>query len=119
MAWTMRAVPTSNDVAAYLGLDPIADPDDSSLALIVGRLPVVLTLAASYTRGVGFSEDGTQCAPDLWATVVAATARLASAEVPGERRAEVGSTSWYNDGTAESWVLRETLALRNYRRLSA
>ena len=107
----MVPLPTATDVNAYLG----GAPEEADL--VSAHLASVTALARSYTRGVGFSEDGAGCEPDLAAVIVSATARSVNNPTKTTRM-ELAS---YSEVPApfNGWTLIELAALHTYRRRAA
>ena len=100
------AAPTTNDLATYVGQ---AVNEDQAEAVIA----VVSALAASYTRGAGFT-DGVP-ADDLWAVILSASARrLADTSgIVGEERMGPFAVSYQpNSG---GWSTSELVTLNRYR----
>src|SRR4051794_23074549 len=97
--------PTVADLAAFLG-----QPDTEGLA---PHLATASAYVRSYTRGVGFDDDG-QCAEDLARVIVAAAAR-SYANPTHVIREEAGS--WNAVPTQFSgFTLAEQAVLHTYRR---
>jgi len=104
----MEAVSGQN-VANFLG-----QGDDSGLVELADRhVVIVAALASSYTRGVGFDDEG-EPAEDLAAVITTATARLTRKpdQVPNE---EVGPFK-VGGASFTGWSLPELVVLNRYRR---
>lgn len=104
----MEAV-SGQDVADFLG-----QGSDTGLVEVAERhVAIVAALASSYTRGVGFDEEG-EPAEDLAAVITTATARLANKpdQVPNE---EVGPFK-VSAASFTGWSLPELVVLNRYRK---
>ncbi|MCB0995554.1 MAG: hypothetical protein KDB21_10710 [Acidimicrobiales bacterium] len=102
---------TAADVVAALG----RTGDAGALAQAEGLLPLVVALARSYTRGVGF-EDEPDLPDDLAAVIVLACCRL----VPNAAQLEREATESYQaSGAFIGWTLAELVVLNGYRRRTA
>ena len=93
------------------------DPTDTALVALADRhLAAVTALAKSYTRGRGFTEDGTP-AEDVAAVLFMATARLLDNPEQNQREAyadyQVTSTPFVG------WSLVELAVLNRYRKRTA
>ncbi len=103
--------PDGQDVADFLGMGD----DDTLVALAGQHAGIVLAMARSYTRGVGFDTDDDGLAGDLAAVITTATARLLAN--PEQTRYGVGSAQVYSGFTG--WSLPELFVLNGYRRRAA
>ena len=94
-----------------------ADPDDVT-ALQEGDVetvvPIVTTLAKSYTRGNGFT--GNEPVTDIAAAIVTASARLAAnGEQLARKRVDDVEYEYSTLASSFSWSLAEQMVLNRYR----
>jgi hypothetical protein len=108
----LQALPTGTDVARFLGRAEEA----RLVAMAADHVKVVAAFARGYTRGRGFDVDGAECAPDLAAVIIAATARLVTNPSQVERENVDG---YETVGSFAGWTLPEVFVLHQYRRRTA
>lgn len=104
------------DVATFLG-----QGDDTALvALAREHLRAMSALARGWTRGAGFASTApggyAECADDLAAVIVAATARLVSNPAQFKREEVDG---YAVTGGFDGFTLAEQMILNRYRRRAA
>lgn len=80
------------------------------------HVPLVMAFARAYTRGRGFSADGTTVEDDLAAVVISATARLTTNPAQLERE---HAGEYIAVGSFAGWTLPELAVLHRYRRRTA
>lgn len=106
-------MPTSADVAAFLGFAGDADV----VALADSHLPVVSLFVNAYTRGVGFDPISGDPTPELDAVILTATARMVSN--PENLAREEISGRYTRVPAVAGWTLPELAVLHRYRRRTA
>lgn len=98
--------PIGDDVASFLGLD-----DDPAVVALAGEhAPIIRAMAMAYTRGNGF--QGTEVQEDIYAVLVAATARL----VANPEQLHYAAGSARISGAFNGWTLPEQFVLNRYRK---
>ncbi|MDN5550872.1 MAG: hypothetical protein L0G54_09175 [Brevibacterium sp.] len=109
----MTPQPTGTQVSMLLG----KGEDTTTVALAEAYVPIIWELARDYTRGVGFSQDGTEAEPVIVSVVKLATARIASNPTQ-VKRYQIGEYQ-ETPSTFDGFTLAEQTALNTYRRRSA
>lgn len=103
-------------VASFLGREGDQQVED----LAATHLPIVLAFANAYTRGKGFTDDGSgDVQPDsdeLAAVIVSACARQVT-NPTAERQESIGDYS--HRPHPPGWTLPELTVLHRYRRRTA
>lgn len=103
--------PTGTDVAAFIG----KPGDQKTITTADAQLPVVHAFVYGYTRGKGFTNDGTP-RPDLRHVIVSSAARLV-VNPEQTKRLQVGDYS-ETPAVLNGFTLPELAILNNYRRRS-
>lgn len=102
------SAPIGDDVASFLGLD-----DDPTVVALAGEhAPIIRAMAMAYTRGNGFK--GAEVQEDIYAVLVAATARL----VANPEQLHYAAGSARISGAFNGWTLPEQFVLNRYRKRS-
>ncbi|CRZ17987.1 hypothetical protein [Mycolicibacterium neworleansense] len=96
---------TAETLSALSGLTFTADQANAAVSVVTSR-------AKSYTRGIGFTDDG--IADDIESVIQTAVLRLLVNPTNVERDA-MGSLSVQYGNNFQGWTLSETQVLNRYR----